>query len=77
MPGVASRYDRVVRCSAGHLYTTTWVPLASLKALRLGTSRWQRCPVGGHWAMTTQVDTSALDPAELAAARAVHDIRIP
>jgi hypothetical protein len=26
------RFDTPVRCSAGHLFTTIWVPLGSLKA---------------------------------------------
>jgi len=70
-------FDRVVRCSKGHLFTTIWIPLASFKAVRLGPARYQRCPVGHHWAMVRQVDPSALDPDELAAAQAIHNIRIP
>jgi len=53
------------------------VPMASLKAVRLGRRRWQRCPVGGNWTTVTLVDESTLDPQELAAARSVHDSRIP
>ncbi|MGI8904319.1 MAG: hypothetical protein ACR2IP_11835 [Solirubrobacteraceae bacterium] len=64
---------RIVRCSRGHLYTTTWVPLASIKAIRLGSRRYQRCPVGRHWALTAQVDTATLSEAERSAAQAVHD----
>jgi hypothetical protein len=71
------RFDRPVRCSAGHLFTTIWIPLASLKAARFGGRRFQRCPVGGHWAMVTPLDPAAADPADLQAAKAVHDIRIP
>ena len=38
-----------VRCSKCHLFRTTWVVGGSLKAVRLGPStRYQRCPVGGH-----------------------------
>jgi hypothetical protein len=43
------RFDTPVRCSAGHLFTTIWVPLGSLKAVRLGGTRYQYCPVGHHW----------------------------
>lgn len=43
------RFDRPVRCRAGHLFTTIWIPLASLKAARLGGQHFQRCPVGHHW----------------------------
>ncbi len=71
------RFDRVVRCSAGHLFTTTWVPMASLKAVRLGNKRFQHCPVGHHWATVTPLDPVMADPAELSAAASVHDLRIP
>jgi hypothetical protein len=70
-------FDRVVRCSDGHLFTTRWVPYMSFKAVRLGSRRWQRCPVGGHWTTVTQVDVSTLSAAELTEASAVHDIAIP
>jgi hypothetical protein len=71
------RFDRPVRCSAGHLFTTIWIPLVSLKAARLGGRRFQRCPVGHHWAVVTPLDPSLADPADLEAAAAVHDIHIP
>ncbi len=46
----------VVRCSAGHQFTTTWVEGGSLKAVRLGpTTRFQRCPIGNHWAIVHPV----------------------
>ena len=45
-----------VRCSAGHLFTTTWIEGGSLKAVRLGpVTRYQRCPVGRHWAIVHPV----------------------
>jgi hypothetical protein len=71
------RFDRPVRCAAGHLFTTIWVPLGSLKALRLGGRRYQRCPVGHHWAMVTRLDPATATRSELASAAAVHDLRIP
>jgi hypothetical protein len=74
---VFERFSTQVRCEQGHLYTTIWVPLASLKAVRLGSSRYQRCPVGGHWSRTSRVDPGELTPEEAASAAAVHDIRIP
>jgi len=40
------RFECPVRCSAGHLFTTIWIPLASLKSVRLGDRRYQRCPAG-------------------------------
>ena len=71
------RYDQVVECAGGHLFTSIVVPGVSLKAIRLGDKRWQRCPVGSHWTTVRRVDESTLDPERLAAARTVHDIRIP
>jgi hypothetical protein len=67
----------IVRCRQGHLFTTIWIPLGSLKALRLGLWRVQRCPVGHHWSLVSPVAESQLRPAERRAARAHHDIRIP
>jgi hypothetical protein len=76
---VFERFDTPVRCSAGHLFTTIWVPLASLKAVRLGGTRYQYCPVGHHWAAVTPLDLDGTAPAaeELAKAALVHDVRIP
>jgi len=71
------RFDRPVRCGAGHLFTTIWIPLGSAKAVRLGRRRFQRCPIGHHWAIVTPLDRESADPGELAAAAAVHDVRIP
>ena len=70
-------YLRIVRCSAGHLFTTIWVPMMSFKAARLGNARYQRCPVGNHWAIVRRVDESELDPAELSQARSIQDGRVP
>jgi hypothetical protein len=76
-PRATNGFERIVRCRAGHLFTTTLVPGASFKALRLGRVRYQRCPVGQHWAIVSPVDESTLSPAEIAEARANHDVRIP
>jgi hypothetical protein len=47
VPGTA-----IVRCSKGHIFKTTWVEGVSLRAIKLGPrSRYQRCPVGNHWAV--------------------------
>lgn len=69
--------DAVVRCGAGHLYTTIWVPGASVKSLRLGWWRLQWCPVGRHWALVTPARTSELSDADLLLASQHHDARIP
>jgi hypothetical protein len=67
----------VVRCRDGHLFTTIWVPGASLKAIRLGPWRVQRCPVGHHWSLVTPARRAELTPAEADAAAQTHDIRLP
>lgn len=66
-----------VRCRQGHLYTTMWIPGASLKALRLGLWRFQWCPVGRHFDLVRLVKESGLSPAELELAAEHHDIPIP
>jgi hypothetical protein len=67
----------VVRCRQGHLFTTIWIPGASLKAIRLGWARLQRCPVGKHWTLVTPVRDSDLNPEERRAAAQHRDVRIP
>jgi hypothetical protein len=69
--------DTVVRCRAGHLFTTLWIPGASLKAIRLGPWRVQRCPVGRHWSLVTPVRQEALDERERRTAAEHRDLRIP
>jgi hypothetical protein len=69
--------DVVVRCRAGHLFTTIWIPGASLKAARLGPWRFQRCPVGSHWTWVTPVNRAELTGRELRRADKNRDIRIP
>ena len=44
-----------VRCSKGHVFTTTWSPLGSFTAIRLAGARFQHCPVGDHWSLVRPV----------------------
>ena len=67
----------VVRCRQGHLFTTIWIPGASVKAARLGWWRFQRCPVGRHWSLVTPVRRSVLTDEEQRSADENRDIRIP
>jgi len=67
----------VVRCSKGHLFTTKWVPGVSFKAVRLGLIRFQRCPVGRHWALVTPVDEADLTDEQKRIAAENRDTRIP
>ncbi len=75
--GIQRGATRIARCSAGHLFTSTVIPGASLRALRLGSQRYQRCPVGDHMALASWVDPNTLTPEQRAAAEAVRDSRIP
>lgn len=67
----------IVRCRAGHLFTTIWIPAASVKSVRLGPWRVQRCPVGRHWSLVTPVNESGLAASDRQFAREHHDIRLP
>jgi hypothetical protein len=67
----------VVRCRDGHLFTTVWIPGGSVKALRLGWVRFQRCPVGGHWSVITPIRESSLSEADRQLARERRDTPIP
>jgi hypothetical protein len=74
---VFSRFETVVRGQQGHRFTTIWMPMVSIEAVRLGNGRWQHRPVGKLWSTVVPADKGALDPEALAAARAVHDVRLP
>jgi hypothetical protein len=67
----------IVRCREGHLFTTLWVPSASVKALRLGWVRFQWCPVGRHWSLVTPVKSTELSAKEQRRARSQHDLPLP
>lgn len=67
----------IVRCRQGHLFTTIWIPGASLKSVRLGWYRFQRCPVGGHWSLVRPVREADLDDDERRSAAEHRDLRIP
>jgi hypothetical protein len=67
----------IVRCRDGHLFNTIWIPGASIKSIRLGLWRVQRCPVGPHWSVVTPVQLDALDDAERELALSRPDVRLP
>jgi hypothetical protein len=66
----------VVRCRAGHLFSTLWVPGVSLKSVRLGWFRYQYCPVGRHWALVSPVNETTLSASEHDIARSLRDISL-
>jgi hypothetical protein len=70
-------FKTVVRCRRGHLFTTIWLPGVSVKSLRLGWWRFQRCPVGKHWSIVRPVKEAALSESERTTAHERRDIRIP
>jgi hypothetical protein len=67
----------VVRCRKGHLFRTLWVPSVSVKSIRLGWWRIQRCPVGRHWSFVTPVKESELSRRQRLVADRHRDARIP
>lgn len=67
----------IVRCRAGHLFSTLWIPGASAKSLKLGLWRYQHCPVGHHWSLVTPVDPAGLTRRERRQASAHRDLPIP
>jgi hypothetical protein len=69
--------NAVVRCRRGHLFTTVWIPGASVKALRLGFWRIQWCPVGRHVDLVRPVKNADLTEAERSFAISHHDVPVP
>ena len=69
--------NAVVRCRRGHLFTTVWIPGASVKALRLGFWRIQWCPVGRHVDLVRPVKNADLTEAERSFAMSHHDVPVP
>jgi hypothetical protein len=69
--------DTIVRCREGHLFTTVWIPGASLKAIRLGPVRFQYCPVGDHVTFIVPVRDQDLTEAQRQLAHLYHDRRVP
>lgn len=61
--------ERIVRCDAGHLFTTTW-PTGALAA---GGERSLRCPIGDHASLCRPIDPKTLSSAELRRAQSRHD----
>jgi hypothetical protein len=69
--------NTLVRCRQGHLFTTIWIPGVSLKSIRLGWWRIQRCPVGRHWTLVAPVRAVDLPEDERRLATETRDVRIP
>jgi hypothetical protein len=69
--------DVVVRCRDGHLFRTTWIPMVSFKAVRLGLIRIQYCPVGNHVTAVRLMRDRDLTPAEHLEASRHRDNGVP
>lgn len=67
----------VVKCRAGHLFSTIWIPAVSVKSVRLGFWRLQRCPVGHHWTVVSPVKEANLTEEERRTAAEHRDARLP
>jgi hypothetical protein len=67
----------IVRCQSGGLFETRWVPFISFKAVRLGSRRFQRCPVHARWELVEQVDPAMLSDEERRQAASHPAGRIP
>ena len=69
--------NTTVRCRDGHVFTTIWIPGASLKAIRLGTMRLQRCPVGHHFTVVRPLKEAEITNEIREAARLHRDVPLP
>jgi hypothetical protein len=69
--------DVIVQCRDGHLFMTTWIPMMSFKAIRLGLIRYQYCPVGDHFTAVRLMRDDDLTPAEHLEASRHHDNGVP
>ena len=69
--------DTIVRCSRGHLFTTVWIVGSSVKAVRLGYKRYQRCPVCEKWRIVVPVRDDELTDEDRRIAAEHHDTKLP
>lgn len=67
----------IARCKQGALFETKWIPGVSFKAVRLGTSRRQRCPVHHRWESVKRVDAVTLSEQERSEAAQYPAGRLP
>jgi len=68
---------KIVQCSQGHYFSTIWMPFGSLKAIRLGDRRIQKCPLCHRFRSVVQVEPDQLTEEELTAAKNLKDSKIP
>ena len=66
----------IVQCSQGDYYETVWLPYISFKLIRLGTRRFQKCPVHQRWELARMVTEEEWTPEVIAQAEAHRDSNI-
>jgi hypothetical protein len=66
----------VVRCSGGGYYETVWVTMVSFKAVRLGSRRFQRCPIHRKWELVRRAREDELTPEIRRTAAQYRDVGI-
>lgn len=66
----------IVQCSRGSYYETVWVPYISFKSIRLGSRRFQKCPVHKRWELSRMVPDDEWSPEIIAEARRHKDTNI-
>jgi hypothetical protein len=54
-----------------------WIVGSSVKAVRLGSKRYQRCPVCGKWRIAAPVTDDELSDEDRRVAAEHHDTRVP
>ena len=64
---IGAGFVATVECGRGHHFRTGWIPGMSLKAIRLGRSRVQWCPVGRHFSVIQRVEVSDAEAQSLTA----------
>jgi len=67
----------IVECTRGGRYSTIWLPFGSLKAIRLGRTRIQYCPIHRRFERVRKVDPRSLSRRARRRAQALRDLPIP
>lgn len=69
--------DVTVRCRAGHVFRTIWIPGVSVKSARLGMWRLQWCPPGRHVSLVHPVKPADITGQMRAEAARFRDVPVP
>lgn len=69
--------DVTVRCRAGHVFRTIWIPGVSVKSVRLGMWRVQWCPPGRHISLVRLLKPADVTAEMRRVAALARDIPVP